>query len=269
VATSGPVTFTLDVEDYPGPDGRPRAPQFTREIIEHLARYDARGTFFFVGEVAAAHPSLVRAVADAGHEVALHAWRHQPLTELDPVTFRDETKRGKELLEQFSGTPVQGFRAPTFSLVEASAWATDVLAELGFAYSASVLPARSPLHGWPGQSRVPFTWPSGLVELPCPVTALGGINRLANPYLGGVFFRVLPWPAITYGLARSDPAEVLWLYAHPYDFDPYEPFQPRPDLSRAKSRLLWINRAGMFRRLERLFALTGAAPPLAERLPRA
>jgi polysaccharide deacetylase family protein (PEP-CTERM system associated) len=260
------VTFTLDVEDYPGPDGAPRAPKVTYEILDFLDRQHATGTFFVVGVLAAEQPEVVREIAARGHEVGLHAWRHTALTEIDAVTFRDETKRGKELLEELSGTEVVGFRAPTFSLVPSTAWAIDVLAELGFRYSSSVLPAHSPLHGWPGQSRRPFTWPAGIDELPCPVTRPGGIGRLANPYLGGVYFRVLPWNAITYGLRHADRREVLWLYAHPYDFDPGEPFQQRPDLSRAKSRLLWINRSKMFDRVAKLFALTGAGAPLRDRL---
>jgi len=72
---------------------------------------------------------------------------------------------------------------------------------------------------------------------------------------------------VTYGLDHAAPDEVLWLYAHPYDFDPDEPFQPRPDLSRAKSRIQWINRKRMFARIERLFARAGAAAPLQDRVP--
>ena len=225
MATPGPVTFTLDVEDYPGPDGTPRAPELTRAVLHFLERKGVRGTFFFVGEFASEHPALVRDVARAGHEVALHAWRHVPLPELDAATFRDETKRGKELLEELSGGPVHGFRAPTFSLVDASVWATDVLAELGFTYSSSVLPARSPLHGWPGQPRVPYVWPSGVTELPCPVTHIAGSARLANPYLGGVYFRVLPWPAMSPATSASEEAGTTAL-------PPAPPSQPHAARSR-------------------------------------
>ena len=52
---------------------------------------------------------------------------------------------------------------------------------------------------------------------------------------------------------------MLWAYCHPYDFDPGEPFQKRPDLGPWKSRLQWINRRRMFDRVDRLFA--DAAPP--------
>jgi polysaccharide deacetylase family protein (PEP-CTERM system associated) len=261
-----PVTFTLDVEDYPGPDGVARAPKVTREILEFLDRHNAKGTFFIVGELAAEQPDLVRDIAARGHELGLHAWSHTALVDIDATTFRDETKRGKDLLEDLGGTEVLGFRAPTFSLVPETVWAVDVLAELGFAYSSSVLPAKSPLYGWPGQARIPSQWPAGIVELPCPVTYVGGMARLANPYLGGIYFRVLPWPAINYGLKRALPDEVLWLYAHPYDFDPGEPFQKRPDLSNVMSRLQWLKRAKMFDRVAKLFALRGAGAPLRDRL---
>ncbi len=260
------VTFTLDVEDYPGRDGAPRAPRLTRRILDFLDRTHARGTFFLVGELAQAHPDLVREIAARGHELALHGWEHRPLTLIDPASLREQAKRGKDLLEDLTGTAVAGFRAPTFSLVASTVWATDVLAELGFRYSSSVLPARSPLYGFPGRPRTPNRWPSGLIELPCPVTVFARSPRLTNPYLGGIYFRVLPWPAIAYGLRRASENEVLWLYAHPYDFDPDEEFQKRPDLSRAKSRLQWLNRTRMFARIERLFTTAGSAPPLVERL---
>jgi len=267
VSTAAPVTFTLDVEDYPGPDRQPRAPRLTRRILEFLAEHNARGTFFVVGELADAHPDLVRDITAGGHEVGLHAWRHLALPHLGQATFRAETVRGKETIEQITGRAVVGYRAPAFSIVPETAWAADTLGELGFTYSSSVLPARNPLYGWPGQSRVPFRWPSGVAELPCPVADFAGRGRATNPYLGGIYLRVLPWRVVRFGLARAQPGEVLWLYSHPYDFDPDEPFQQRPDLSRAKSRLQWINRRRMFTRIERLLAYAGIGAPLAERIP--
>jgi polysaccharide deacetylase family protein (PEP-CTERM system associated) len=255
------VTFTLDVEDYE-PDGAAmRAPSITRGVLEFLAARDVIGTFFVVGELAERAPELVRDIAAAGHEIALHAYRHDPLPSLSPAGFREDTKRGRAVLEDLAGSPVVGFRAPSFSLVPATVWATEVLAALGFAYSSSVLPARSPLFGYPGLPTTPFRWPSGLRELPCPVIRAG---RLANPYLGGIYFRVLPWAAVRYGLAHAAVDEVLWTYCHPYDFDPHEPFRRRPGLGAAKSRLMWVNRRDMFRRVDRLLA-PGAAPPLAVR----
>src|SRR3954466_5201174 len=123
------VTFTLDLEDHRESDAQEvRFPHLTRQVLDFLDDRDVRGTFFVVGEVARSEPALVREVAARGHEIALHGWRHVPLTELDPATFRADVARGKALLEDLTGTPVGGFRAPTFSLVPDSRWAVDVLA---------------------------------------------------------------------------------------------------------------------------------------------
>ncbi len=261
-AEAAPITFTLDLEDY-APAGTPaRALAIVPGVLELLAELGARGTFFVVGEFAEGEPALVKTIAAAGHEVALHGYRHVPLPNLSPATFRSETARGRDVLQDLCGVAVSGYRAPTFSLVPGSRWAVDELTELGFTYSSSVLPARSPLFGWPGQPRHPYRWPGGLLELPCPVASFGA--HVANPYLGGVYFRVLPWTAVRLGLARSQANELLWLYCHPYDFDPEEPFVPRGDVGRFGNRLLWLNRAGMAARVARV--LTGrAGEPLAVR----
>jgi polysaccharide deacetylase family protein (PEP-CTERM system associated) len=257
------VTFTLDLEDHrPSPDAPVRYPALTREVLDFLDARDVRGTFFVVGETAEASPDLVSEVAARGHEVGLHGWRHQPLTELDPDAFGADVARGKALLEDLTGEPVVGFRAPTFSLVPESRWAVDVLADAGFTYSSSILPARSPLFGDPTLPATPFRWPNGLVELPCPVVRAAGLGL---PYLGGVYLRALPGPASTAARRSVGREQLLWIYCHPYDFDPDEEFWVVPDAGRLGSRLLWYNRRRTFAKIEAM--LRGrAGAPLAERL---
>lgn len=260
---SAAVTFTLDLEDHRESDAQAlRYPRLTREVLDFLDAREVRGTFFVVGEVAEAEPELVREIASRGHEVGLHGWRHVPLTDLDPDGFRADVKRGKELLEQLAGTPVAGFRAPTFSLVPQSRWAVDVLAEEGFAYSSSVLPAMNPLFGDPALPTTPFRWPNGLPELPCPVVRGGPVGL---PYLGGVYLRAIPGLASAGARAVVGRRQLLWIYCHPYDFDPDEPFWVVPDAGSVGSRLLWYNRRGTFAKVERI--LRGRhGRPLRERL---
>lgn len=258
-----PVTFSFDIEPHrPDPAEDTSYPVVTRRVYDWLAERGIRGSVFVVGTTAVAHPELVTAAVAAGHEVGLHSWDHTPLTELSRDRFTEETRRGKELLEDLTGAPIVGYRAPTFSLVRETAWVTDVLTDLGFSYSSSVLPAHSPLHGFPGLPRDPFTWPSGLVELPCPIAKLGPV---AAPYMGGVYLRVLPWSLVklTWRLNGGGPAPLT--YCHPYDFDTEEPFWVVPGTGRLGSRLLWIGRRTMFDKLDKLFA-DGAGPPLCELL---
>lgn len=260
-----PLTFTLDLEDHRPDESFPlRYPTVMREVLEFLAARNVTGTIFVVGEVAQAAPELVREVAAHGHEIGLHSWRHVPITELDPETFRAETAKGRAVLEDLTGQQVEGYRAPTFSLVPASLWAVDVLAELGFTYSSSVLPAPNPLFGFPGAPRQPFLWPNGVAELPAP---LAGLGRFTVPYLGGTYFRMIPWVAISAARRVFDAGRVPWTYIHPYDFDTEEPYWPVPDAGRL-APLLWVNRKRMFAKLDRLLA-RGVGAPLRERLDEA
>jgi polysaccharide deacetylase family protein (PEP-CTERM system associated) len=258
-----PLTFTLDVEDH-RPDDRAelRVIDATRTVLDFCSARGVVGSVYVVGEVARDHPDLVRDIADRGHELGLHGWSHAPITTLRPEAFREETARGRDLLSEVSGQDVVGFRAPTFSLVKETAWATDILAELGFTYSSSILPAWSPLFGFPGLPRHPFTWPSGLRELPAPILKVG---PLGLPFVGGTYLRVLPWPAVRAGLRDRTLGAVPFTYCHPYDVDPGERFWVVPGVGRAGSVLLWWGRRRMLRRVERLLA-GGVGPPLRDRL---
>jgi polysaccharide deacetylase family protein (PEP-CTERM system associated) len=203
-----PLTFTLDLEDHRERREAPaRYPAITREILPWLTELGVRGTFFVVGEVAAAEPGLIREVAAGGHEIALHSYDHKPLTAITPARFRDDTVRGRALLEDLIGQAVQGYRAPIFSLTPASRWAVGILAELGFHYSSSVLAARHPLYGYPGLPTVPFQWPEGLLEIPAPLARLGPARL---PYLGGFYLRYLPLPLIQWLRERAPHDELPW-----------------------------------------------------------
>lgn len=61
------VALTFD----DGPD-----PGYTPQVLDLLAKYRVKATFCLVGQQAAAHPELVRAIADAGHTLCNHSWSH-------------------------------------------------------------------------------------------------------------------------------------------------------------------------------------------------
>lgn len=254
------VTITFDLEDNRAhPRQAPRYQRMTEQFLEFLDARAVGATVFVVGELAGATPELVRRVAEQGHELGLHGLRHVPLAQVGRACLREELRRGKALVEDAAGVAVRGFRAPIFSLTPATAWALDDIAEAGFDYDSSVLPARNPLHGWPGAPKEPFRWRTGMLELPCPVAGRG---RLSIPYLGGVYLRYLPRPLVTV-LAGRAPAGA-WTYLHPYDLDPDEPFFVLPHASWLTSRILHMRRRTTLTRLATVLDAVGAGPPLVE-----
>ena len=89
----------------------------TRKILDRLAAFQAKATFFIVGEIAESHPKLVRDIADAGHEIGSHSHDHRRVNRFTPESFAEDLRTSKDRLEQAGGRAVRGFRAPTFSVM--------------------------------------------------------------------------------------------------------------------------------------------------------
>lgn len=96
----------LTIDDGPDPDDTPR-------ILESLAAHGARATFFVIGENAARHPGLIRAMVAGGHEVAHHTHTH-PLANFwcaSPARVARELDAGFAALREAGVTPTR-FRSP-------------------------------------------------------------------------------------------------------------------------------------------------------------
>lgn len=220
-----PFLFSVDVEDprldLPGGERLPpRVPALIDTYLEFLRRYGAKGTFFVVGEVARRHPEAVGRIAAEGHELGCHSDSHLPLDRLGRAGFRDDLRRNLDALRAAGADGIEGYRAPCFSLTAETGWAYETLAELGFSYSSSVLPARSPLYGNPAFGTEPRLI-EGIVEL--PVTLLP--FRILPVPVGGLYFRVMPRPILRRALAaRLRRGEAVASYHHPYDIDTEQNF---------------------------------------------
>ncbi|MET1111777.1 MAG: polysaccharide deacetylase family protein [Allosphingosinicella sp.] len=222
---SVPYLFSVDVEDprldLPGGERLPeRVPFLVGAYLDFLRRHGGSGSFFFVGEVARRHPGLVARIVAEGHEIGCHSDAHVPLDRLGQARFRDDVSRNLEALRAAGAGAILGYRAPCFSLTAETGWAYEALAALGFTYSSSVLPARSPLYGYPQFGTAPRLV-EGVVEL--PVTLLP-FRRLPVP-VGGLYFRVLPRPILRRALAALHRrGEAVASYHHPYDIDTEQSF---------------------------------------------
>lgn len=257
-----PLTLTIDLEDpheLYAPDGRYIA--LTDHILDLCEETGRKATFFTVGRIAQSVPALLRRIADEGHEVAYHSHAHTSLTDQTPQAFEEECKEDKDRIEQITGKPLKGFRAPRFSLTPQTRWATDVLAAQGFLYSSSIMPTALSRFGFACASGQPFRWPSGLIELPLPVARFG---KLAIPYSGGIYLYALPAFLSRFFVGRAGADELLWTYAHPYDFDRHESYVPMPRTPLWVALVLWAVRRKAETRILNLLASTYPAPPLQE-----
>lgn len=90
-----------------GPD-----PAHTPAILDVLASYEVKATFFMLVDRAEAHPELARRVVAEGHEAALHGLDHRRLTTLPPAVVDARMRDGRARLERVLGRPVRRFRPP-------------------------------------------------------------------------------------------------------------------------------------------------------------
>jgi polysaccharide deacetylase family protein (PEP-CTERM system associated) len=217
---------------------RQRLGPATYWLLEQLAEHNHRATFFVVAKIAEHNPGIIRAIHKAGHEVASHGWDHQRVHNFTPATFREDVRQSKEKLEQVTSAAVVGYRAPTFSIMRQTAWAIDVLAELGMHYDSSIYPVRHDLYGVPQAPRTPFRvrGPTHtILEIP-PATL--HISGLTLPVGGGGYFRLLPLAILEHAL-RHAPAvnhpSISMLYFHPWEFDPQQARLPMKPLGRFRT----------------------------------
>jgi len=215
-----------------------RVEQATMRLLDRLGAAGSAATFFVLGWVAERHPSLIRAIRNAGHEIASHGYGHQVLTALTPEQFRVDVRRSKAILEDVSGEPVRGYRAPSFTIMEETLWALRILVEEGYAYDSSIFPIWHDRYGIPGAN--PYchrlvTSSGPIWEIPPSTATLGGMRL---PVAGGGYFRLWPYGLLRRWLRRIErDGHPLVVYLHPWEIDPDQPRVKGPVLSRCRHYL--------------------------------
>lgn len=148
----GTAALTIDVDSlrcYREIHGLPRRddddddPIFTRALprfLDVMARLGQRATLFVVGRDLRmkAAAEVIRAAAEAGHEIASHSHAHDyRLSRLPPVRIALDLESAEEAIWQVTGERPVGFRAPGYNQSEAL---FDAIEERGYHYDSSFLP---------------------------------------------------------------------------------------------------------------------------------
>ena len=268
--------LTIDVEDYfqvnafaahvrQGQwDSFPlRVDLNTRRILDLLDEYSIKATFFMLGWIAERLPTLAREIYQRGHEVACHGYGHELIYQIGPERFREDIRRSKMLLEDQIGERVNGYRAPSYSIITKSLWALDILVEEGFTYDSSIFPVFHDTYGIPNAERFPHVLQTGagpMMEFPLTTLPFRfGSKEMRLPIAGGGYLRLFPVVIIQKGIeainAREKQPAVL--YFHPWEIDPD---QPRIKAGMRSTFRHYINLHRTEKKLRHLFAHLSFAP---------
>lgn len=233
-----------------------RFEQSTHSVLDAFAETNIKGTFFILGLVAEKAPYIVRAIADAGHEIQSHGHRHRDNRELSQEEFRRDLLRAKGLIEDVCGREVYAYRAPCFTICEDNLWALDVLAETGHRYDSSIFPIKTSRYGidaYPPEPQI-ITTPCGHRLVEAPVACFDWLGR-RRPIGGGGYFRLWPYWVIRKAwrqLERIGRPGIV--YMHPYEYDLREMDAYRHLVPLKKRVHQGLGRKGFPRKIDKLIS---------------
>jgi peptidoglycan/xylan/chitin deacetylase (PgdA/CDA1 family) len=175
-------------------------------ILGLLARHGIRATFFVPGYSAHRYPDVVRAVVEAGHEIAHHSYFHENTVGMDAKTEGDMLDLGLRALKDVAGVRPEGYRAPMW---EMNYHTPALLAERGFRYDSSLMDSDYPyplavaagpaptslvevpvswgLDDWEQYAFLPDLIGSGVIESPAKALEMWALELEAMYQLGAVF----------------------------------------------------------------------------------
>lgn len=107
-ATCGPRNLrrvALTFDDVPDP-------RYTPQVLEILARYKVRATFFVVGSRAAAYPAIVHRMRREGHIIGNHSYNHAVFSRISLASFKQQILKTDRIIKPMAGYSPKLIRPP-------------------------------------------------------------------------------------------------------------------------------------------------------------
>ncbi len=258
------AVLSMDVEDWYHLDYfSGLAPERSSSMLDGLdvylsllERHSIRTTFFVLSELAEHLCGTLRAMAAAGHEIASHGVAHKRPLKMTVDEFADDLRQSKAMLESVVQQPVEGFRAPCFSMDRTR---LKEVRNAGYTYDSSRIDFTGhPLYGsldvvdFRAETPGHFVQ-QGFHEFEVSTLPVFG-KRL--PVSGGGYLRIAPW-AIMRPLIQTylQSSQLYVLYIHPFELSPRPLPAVAAKLSFSQRLRFGVGRAGVARKLERLVRL--------------
>lgn len=83
------------------------------EILKLLEKYNAKCTFFIVGQWAEKYPDKVEKIYKAGHEIGEHSYNHKDYSKLSEREIADDIKKTADALNKITGEWPKLVRVPS------------------------------------------------------------------------------------------------------------------------------------------------------------
>jgi polysaccharide deacetylase family protein (PEP-CTERM system associated) len=187
-------------------------------------RSPIKATFFVLGWIAERLPHLVREIHSRGHEVASHSYLHNMCNEQPYEDLKKDFSGSKKLLEDITGSPVYGLRAPNFSISDDI---LKIIEECGYLYDSSF--NSFVMRGRYGQIDLSQSVRNGIAAkisdkfYELPISNLKFAHQVF-PWGGGGYFRFIPFTLFKIGIKFILGQEKAYLfYFHPWEIDPEQP----------------------------------------------
>lgn len=88
------------------------SPTFTPQILDILNRFDAKATFFVIGEQAEKFPDIVKQEAFEGHSIGNHMYTHKQVSKMSLNELINNLRRADQLILSLTGKSPHFFRPP-------------------------------------------------------------------------------------------------------------------------------------------------------------
>jgi len=240
---------SLEVSDpQPIPINKQRTAPNKQQTTDHIQTKKIKATFFVLGWLVDRFPNIVREIQSRGHEIASHGCCHELPEFLSADELKQDLTDSKKLLEDITGAPISGYRAPSFAINDDI---LKIIEDAGYLYDSSY--NSFGLHGRYGRISLNGTCKKGVAHkisdnfFELPISNLM-INGWVLPWGGGGYFRLAPYQLFRYGvevILKKNDAYIF--YMHPWELDPNQPsvknasmnykFRHYTNLNKTKSRL--------------------------------
>jgi peptidoglycan-N-acetylglucosamine deacetylase len=190
----------------------------TYSLLEFLDFLHIKATMFVPGYVAERFPDLIKAMAEAEHEIGGHGNRHMDAESLRRDEFREEVIMSKKIIEDIISKEVVAYKDPCWGITPRSLWAYDELIEAGYRMDNTAQPPLLKALGRSSDEMMPFAYKDALTVIPVTSVTIFGKTMPLN---GGLFCAYIPISTQIRHYQKLNRRNIPFnYYCHPFEVTP-------------------------------------------------